>query len=65
MNINLTDRINQATQHRDSDFFCDSRVADNMNNINNMNGIETIETKLRLNNCHLTEAKIETNSVKE
>lgn len=49
--INLTDRINQATQHRDSDYFCDSRVADNINNINE---ISTLETISKLNDCDLT-----------
>lgn len=53
---NLTDRIKLATQHRNSDFFCDSRVADNINNMNNMNEISTIKTKLTIDNCDLESA---------
>ena len=57
--INLTDRINQATQHRDSDYFCDSRVADNINNINNINLISAIPRISRLEDCHSEEVALQ------
>lgn len=47
----IDDKIMAATQGRDSGFFCDTKVADNISNISNISKLKALEAVLGVDNC--------------